>query len=247
MKRYLLILLVLFGLKALAQTLGYYTADQLSSRPGLLLVSPGYTTLIELFAPPEEQFSGNGNLIDIKTAGNLVVLFAKAKSGETDLILRAKGYTMLFKVRVVEQGEPRLYVVREPGAASSTSREGFTFAPGATRLSKAGVQVAGQARKTEGGLEIALEVRSANLGTTTVQVASMEVRGPKGPVSFTVARQGKDILGPLEGVLLRIRIPNEERVSLSLPLLINGKPATIRASVQARSKDWERITLDLQE
>lgn len=245
--KWLLGILTTLSLGALAQTPGYYTADRLASHPGLILVSPGYTTLVELFAPPEEQFSGNGNLIDIKTSGNLVVLFAKAKSGETDLILRAKGYTMLFRVKVVEQGEPRLYVVREPGTGTSPSGEGFGFSPTATRLQKGGVQITAQARRVESGVEVAMEVRSANLGATNLNIPGMEVRGTKGPASFTVARQGKDTLGPLEATLLRVRVPGEERITLTLPLSAGGKHLTVRLSAQPKGGDWDRVSLDIQE
>lgn len=241
------ILLLVPGL-ALAQGSTFsYRAEDLSTKPGLILITPGYTTLIELFAPVEEQFAGNGNLVDIKTSGNLVVLFAKAKTGETDLILRSKGQTMLFRIKATEKGEPRRYMVLEGPTAYTLSPTEPTLLPTATRAQKAGLGLAGQARILGGNLEVLLEVRAANLGLTRLLLERTEVQGPKGPASFTVSRQGKDTLPPLEATRLRVLVFGQNRATISIPVQTGGKTYTVRVVAAAGGDAWEPVSLDVLE
>lgn len=245
MRRFLVFLAAFFA-GALAQGSTYaYRAEDLTTRPGLILVSPGYTTLLELFAPVEEQFSGNGNLLDIKNSGNLVVLFAKAKSGETDLILRAKGYTLLFRVKVVEGGEPRRYIVQEGRPTIPYGEGEVSLMPGATRLQKEGLALAGQARVVEGNLEVLLEIRSGSLGLTRILLERAEARGPKGSTTFTITRQGKDVLSPLEAVLLRAVVPGQSRATLTIPVQVNGRNVNIVVTASPRSQQWEGVSLEV--
>lgn len=224
-----------------------YRAEDLTTRPGILLVSPGYTTLVEMFAPVEEQFSGNGNLIDIKTSGNLVVLFAKAKSGETDLILRAKGYTLLFRVKLVEDGGPRRYLVRE-GPLNAALPEGpVGLLPTATRVQKAGLSIGGQARLVAGNLEVLLEVRAANLGLTRILTERTDVRTPKGPASFTATRQGKDVLSPLEATFLRILVLGQTRATVTVPVQTGGRTYTLKVAASPGGAEWEGVSIDVSE
>jgi len=114
-----------FGFAQTPVSVYTYYASDLQISPGVIEVSPGYTTVLELYAPVTDQFVGNAALLDIKTGSNLMVIFPKDRSGETDLVLRVKGATLLFRVRVVEKdGRPRRYVILEERPASAAAIAG---------------------------------------------------------------------------------------------------------------------------
>lgn len=107
------ILIFLLGL-ASAQSVRVYYASDLQITPGSIKVAPGYTTLIDLFAPVEEQYIGNTGLVDAKTQSNVIAIFAKERSGRTDMILRVAGKTLLFKVEITTREEgPFRYLIHE--------------------------------------------------------------------------------------------------------------------------------------
>ncbi|GBD40666.1 hypothetical protein HRbin39_00035 [bacterium HR39] len=238
--RILLKVLPLLALVALAQdrpsATTFLYAPSLEVNPATVLLSPGYTTLLELFAPVEEQFLGNANLVELKASGNLAVLFPKAKSGETDLILRAKGYTMLFRVRVVEQGGPRRYVIRaeqpdlpEPGPA------GPRTSPASTTLVDRGLAVSASSELTADGLKVNLEVRSATIYPVSVPVSQAEATTREGkPIPFRVV--GRDaVLMPLKGVTLQFLVPGQKEATLSIPLKVGNEELRLKVVGRAGS------------
>ncbi len=225
--------LPLLALAALAQggpgATTFLYAPSLEVNPATILLSPGYTTLLELFAPVEEQFLGNANLVELKASGNLAVLFPKGKSGETDLILRAKGYTMLFRVRVVEQGGPRRYVVRaeEPSLVEARPLGARGSPAGATLVDK-GLAVSASSELTKDGLRVSLEVRSATIYPVSVPVSQAEAVTREGkPVPFRVVG-GDAVLMPLKGITLQFLVPGQREATLLLPLKVGSEELRLK-------------------
>lgn len=239
-----IILALLWGLVLAQAQTSHLPAEQLEKTPATLLVSPGYTTLIELYAPVEEQFAGNANLLDVKGAGNLVALFPKAKSGETDLILRAKGRTLLFRVRVVESGAPRRYVIHETSPPLPAS-EPTGFIPGATRITRGGVMATAQARRQGQGLEVLVEIRSAQITPLRLALARMEVTGEGGkPLSFTVAHTGTT-LQPLQASILRITIGGSYTARVRIPM--ESSPLAVEILARPGGGEWAPVDLQVSE
>lgn len=241
-KPILLLFWALWGL-ALGQT-AHLSAEQLERNPATLLVSPGYTTLLELFAPVEEQFAGNANLLEVKGAGNLVALFPKAKSGETDLILRAKGRTLLFRVRVVESGAPRRYVIHETPPPSPPV-EPSAFIPGATRTTRGGIMATAQARRQGQGLEVLVEIRSAQIAPLRLALARVEVQGEGGkPLSFTITHTGAT-LQPLQASLLRITVNGSYAARIRIP--VESSPTAVEILARPGGGEWSPVDLQISE
>lgn len=243
------LLLALAGALSAAQeaaTTFFLDASRLETTPGIILVSPGYTTLLELPGAPDEQFGGNANLIDLRTSGNLVALFPKTKAGETDLILRVEGKTLLFRVRITEQGTPRRYVIR-PSPTGTLAPGTAAFSPGASYLLRSGVAVTAQARRTERGqTEVLVEIRSAR--TTPLAIAQNRIEASSGqkPVSFTVIRQGANLLGPLQATVLRILV-NEPAAKISIPLEGSPPATVVLNAAPKRGTEWQGVEIALQE
>jgi len=137
------------GALALAQSpivLKTYYAEDLIKSPGLIEVSPGFTTVLDFWDTVDGAFSAKRELLRIEGAGSRLLLSAgllaspaggavPVKSGSTDLIVEVAGRTLLFTVRIAPGEYPRRYQIllkRERGGtygASSSSSSWSAPAP----------------------------------------------------------------------------------------------------------------------
>jgi len=96
------------------QVVTQYDLRMISSRPGVIYVSPYFTTVVEFSELMDEISTSRPSLFQIKVAQSENMLFLKAlkEAGSADLVVRVAGYVALFKIVVDPKMEvPRRYVV----------------------------------------------------------------------------------------------------------------------------------------
>lgn len=115
--------LVLLVPLAFAQSvLKTYYATDLERTPGLLQLSPGFTTVVDFWDVVDSVASGKGELLRIEVSGPRLLLSAQQKAGKTDLVVEAGGRTLLFVVDIAPGTTPRRYKVE----LSRPPRTGWT-------------------------------------------------------------------------------------------------------------------------
>jgi hypothetical protein len=111
-----------------------YYAEDLTRSPGLIEVSPGFTTVLDFWDTVDAAFSAKRELLRIEGGGSRLLLSAgllgtatgptPVKTGSTDLIVEVAGRTLLFTVRISPGEYPRRYQIllkRERAAAYGVS------------------------------------------------------------------------------------------------------------------------------
>lgn len=113
-----------------------YDIRELSVRPGLIYVSPTYSTLLEFDDVVIRVASARGDLLAAEVKDNYVYLRAiTGASGSGDLwVTVADGRIAMFRVQVDKNATgPRRYVIRMPAMTPETGGRGEAPAP-ATRV-----------------------------------------------------------------------------------------------------------------
>ncbi|MGC8968015.1 MAG: hypothetical protein ACP5JV_06805 [Thermus sp.] len=142
--RLVALLALALALPARAQVvLKTYYAEDLVKTPGLIEVSPGFTTVLDFWDTVDAAFSAKRELLRLEGGGSRLLLSAglqatqagavPVKSGMTDLVVEVGGRTLLFTVRIGPGEYPRRYQVllkrtqggtyAPVGAASTDFRE----------------------------------------------------------------------------------------------------------------------------
>jgi len=106
-----------------------YDVRILTTRPGLLYVSPRFYTVLEFGDTIDVVLTSQPSALDIKIPGadrpeGVTTLYLKAKkmAGAMDLVVKAGGYTALFRVVVdAKSSVPRRYVVAFPTVPATYS------------------------------------------------------------------------------------------------------------------------------
>ncbi|MDM7324922.1 MAG: hypothetical protein P3W93_008100 [Thermus sp.] len=98
-----------------------YYAEDLVRTPGIIEVSPGFTTVLDFWDQVDAAFSAKRELLRIEGGGPRLLLSAglvgtatgavPVKSGLTDLVVEVGGRTLLFTVRIAPGEYPRRYQV----------------------------------------------------------------------------------------------------------------------------------------
>jgi hypothetical protein len=183
-------------------------AQDLQIAPAVLEVSPGYTTLVEFFAPIGDQFVGNSGLVDIKTSSNLMVIFPKERAGETDLIIRSKGYAMLFLIKVVERGQPRRYVVNEQRPAVSLSAPTTQPTGNLGSFRYESLRIGGTGVLRGQVAEVRLNLQNLALDNLIINPSTIRIAQNNRPLDYLAYRKLlSDKIGPLESQEFQINIP----------------------------------------
>jgi len=116
------LLALTMALPAQAQVvLKTYYAEDLVKTPGLLEISPGFTTVIDFWDTVDAAFSAKRELLRLEGGGSRLLLSTgmmgtqtgavPVKSGMTDLVVEVGGRTLLFTVRIGPGEYPRRYQV----------------------------------------------------------------------------------------------------------------------------------------
>lgn len=113
--------LLLAGLGQAQVVLKTYYAEDLVRSPGVLEVSPGFTTVLDFWDQVDAAFSARRELLRIEGGGPRLLLSAgmvgtatgpvPVKSGMTDLVVEVGGRTLLFTVRIAPGEYPRRYQI----------------------------------------------------------------------------------------------------------------------------------------
>lgn len=98
-----------------------YYAEDLVKSPGLIEVSPGFTTVIDFWDTVDAAFSARRELLRLEGGGSRLLLSTgmmstqagavPVKSGMTDLVVEVGGRTLLFTVRIGAGEYPRRYQI----------------------------------------------------------------------------------------------------------------------------------------
>ena len=98
-----------------------YYAEDLTRSPGLIEVSPGFTTVLDFWDTVDAAFSAKRELLRIEGGGSRLLLSAgllgtaagptPVKTGSTDLVVEVAGRTLLFTVRISPGEYPRRYQI----------------------------------------------------------------------------------------------------------------------------------------
>lgn len=109
------------GLAQAQVVLKTYYAEDLVRSPGILEVSPGFTTVLDFWDQVDAAFSAKRELLRIEGGGPRLLLSAgmvgtatgpvPVKSGMTDLVVEVGGRTLLFTVRIAPGEYPRRYQI----------------------------------------------------------------------------------------------------------------------------------------
>jgi len=88
-----------------------YYADDLTRVPGVIEVSPGFTTVMDFWDTVSTLASAKGELLRVESAGPRILLSATQKAGQTDLVVEVAGRTLLFVIKIGPGVGPRRYVI----------------------------------------------------------------------------------------------------------------------------------------
>jgi len=130
-------LTLLFMLLAVPMALGQsvlktYYADDLVRVPGLIEVSPGFTTVLDFWDTVSTLASAKGELLRVESAGPRILISATQKAGQTDLVVEVAGRTLLFTLKIGPGVGPRRYVIELSRSRGSISAPAGTYVPPAS-------------------------------------------------------------------------------------------------------------------
>ncbi|MEN2982806.1 MAG: hypothetical protein ABDH20_09880 [Thermus sp.] len=219
MRRILLLAVVGLGMVQAQVVLKTYYAEDLVKAPGLIEVSPGFTTVLDFWDSVDAAFSAKRELLRIEGGGARLLVSSglvatpsgatPVKSGLTDLVVEVGGRTLLFTVRISPGEYPRRYQIllrrNQGGTYAPTGSVPTTGGSGGLPLPKVGTEERPQ-------VPLPPEAKPQVLLTTTVEAPSdasgrvsvffsLENRG-KNPVSFAL----NDLALLQEGKPLRFEV-----------------------------------------
>lgn len=127
-KQLALVFMLLAPLAMGQSVLKTYYADDLTRVPGVIEVSPGFTTVLDFWDTVSTLASAKGELLRVESAGPRILVSATQKAGQTDLVVEVAGRTLLFTLKIGPGVGPRRYVI-ELSRRSSVSAPASTYAP----------------------------------------------------------------------------------------------------------------------
>lgn len=198
-----------------------YFADDLVRIPGLVQVSPGFTTVIDFWDTVTTLASAQAQLLRVESAGPRILLSATQPAGRTDLVVVVGGRTLLFTLVIGPGTGPRRYVIELTRARPATPGTGVmppaTVAP--VRPPVAAPQPAPAPRPPTAPAQPAQQPPEAEAVnpehirfTTTAQVPS-DARGSV-TIFFTLENRGERALAADPGRLMIVQ--GEDRLNYSL-------------------------------
>ena len=223
-KRLIFLSMVLAVGLALGQSvLKTYYADDLVRVPGVIEVSPGFTTVMDFWDTVSTLASAKGELLRVESAGPRVLISATQKAGQTDLVVEVAGRTLLFTLKIGPGVGPRRYVIELSRTSRSVSAPAGAYAPPAPPVSAA---PAPQPQDMSGASSPAPQAAALNPEgvrfTTTAQVPS-DGRGTV-TIFFTLENRGNRTIAADPGRLAITQGGNRLSYSLKrepLKTLIN--------------------------
>ncbi|WP_337868135.1 hypothetical protein [Meiothermus sp.] len=218
-KKLTLLFMLLVAPMALGQSvLKTYYADDLVRVPGLIEVSPGFTTVMDFWDTVSTLASAKGELLRVESAGPRILISATQKAGQTDLVVEVAGRTLLFTLKIGPGVGPRRYVIELSRARTQTPTPFYVPPVSSTPTTSPQPQASSPAPQTQTTPVSPDQVRF----TTTAQVPS----DGKGTITifFTLENRGARTVAADPGRLVVTQGGNRLSYSLKrepLKTLIN--------------------------
>ncbi|PZA07415.1 hypothetical protein [Meiothermus sp. Pnk-1] len=221
-----------------------YYAEDLTRVPGIIEVSPGFTTVMDFWDTVSTLASAKGELLRVESAGPRILVSATQKAGQTDLVVEVAGRTLLFTLKIGPGTGPRRYVIELSRARGSVSAPASTYIPPANPAPvPAPAQGASQAPAAPLAPETVrftttAQVPSDSKGTVTV-FFTLENRGNRtlaaDPGRLVITQGGNRVAYSLKREPLRTLI-NPGEAQSGLITLENVKPGEI-------SLEWSLVEI----
>jgi hypothetical protein len=206
------------GLLAWAQLGPYvervYDVRDLMTRPGIVVLTPGFLTILDVDEQVEQAVSARSDLFEMRVFGNSIYLRPTKRAGTTDLVVTAGGRVFMLRLVVDDKNFTTYrYRVRYPHQegvevpssdltpvkrGSPSSKEGTGESKEKPVESFLPLQV--EFTLTRAGEGVLLEYRALNSGRNPVVLdpARLRVKGGGGEVSFRLLwREGAAVPGRL--------------------------------------------------
>ncbi len=204
------------GLWAWAQLGPYvervYDVRDLMVRPGIVVLTPGFLTIVDVDEQVEQAVSARSDLFEMRVFGNSIYLRPTKRAGTTDLVVTAGGRVFMLRLVVDDKNfttyRYRIRYPRQEGVEVPSSdltpvrraspKEGTGESKEKPVESSLPLQV--EFTLTRAGEGVLLEYRALNSGRNPVVLdpARLRVKGGGGEVSFRLLwREGAAVPGRL--------------------------------------------------
>ncbi|WP_234505999.1 MULTISPECIES: hypothetical protein [Thermus] len=174
-------------------------------RPGIVVLTPGFLTIVDVDESVEQAVSARSDLFEMRVFGNSIYLRPTKRAGTTDLVVTAGGRVFMLRLVIDDKNFTTYrYRIRYPrqtevpqGEMTPVTR-GETKFPGEVREATLPLQV--EFTLTKAGEGLLLEYRALNAGKNPVVLdpARLRVRGGGKDLSFRLLwREGAAVPGRL--------------------------------------------------
>lgn len=187
-----------------------YDVRDLMVRPGIVILTPGFLTVVDVDEQVEQAVSARSDLFELRVFGNSIYLRPTKRAGTTDLVVTAGGRVFLLRLVIDEKNFTTYrYRIRYPQQTTDFP----TLLPESKTASRGDASVKGDVpfnplqgefTLTRAGEGLLLEYRVLNVGRDPVVLdpARLSLKGKDGPFSFRLLwREGAAVPGRL--------LPNE--------------------------------------
>lgn len=182
-----------------------YDVRDLMTRPGIVVLTPGFLTIVDVDESVEQAVSARSDLFEMRVFGNSIYLRPTKRAGTTDLVVTAGGRVFMLRLVIDDKNFTTYrYRIRYPrqtevpqGEMTPVTR-GETKFPGEVREATLPLQV--EFTLTKAGEGLLLEYRALNAGKNPVVLdpARLRVQGGGKDLSFRLLwREGAAVPGRL--------------------------------------------------
>ena len=183
-----------------------YDVRDLMVRPGIVVLTPGFLTVVDVDEQVEQAVSARSDLFELRVFGNSIYLRPTKRAGTTDLVVTAGGRVFLLRLVIDEKNFTTYrYRIRYPqGTQDFPTPLPEAKVSGGTDSRKGEVASSSPLQAeftvTKAGEGLLLEYRVLNVGRDPVVLdpARLSLRGKDGPFSFRLLwREGAAVPGRL--------------------------------------------------
>lgn len=182
-----------------------YDVRDLMVRPGIVVLTPGFLTIVDVDESVEQAVSARSDLFEMRVFGNSIYLRPTKRAGTTDLVVTAGGRVFMLRLVIDDRNFTTYrYRIRYPrqtevpqGGMTPVTR-GETKFPGEVKEATLPLQV--EFTLTKAGEGLLLEYRALNAGKNPVVLdpARLRVQGGGKDLSFRLLwREGAAVPGRL--------------------------------------------------
>ena len=183
-----------------------YDVRDLMVRPGIVVLTPGFLTIVDVDEGVEQAVSARSDLFEMRVFGNSIYLRPTKRAGTTDLVVTAGGRVFMLRLVIDDKNFTTYrYRIRYPrqtelpqGEFSSVVTQGEAKPPSAVKEATLPLQV--EFTLTKAGEGLLLEYRALNAGKNPVVLdpARLRVQGGGKDLSFRLLwREGAAVPGRL--------------------------------------------------